>query len=84
MNEHPLPWDACRGTLPHPSSLTHPSCVPVFRPQSDDYESGSDTPDIAALKKELLASVRNTIGAFAAPDVIHWAPRYNSPSLNPL
>ena len=56
----------------------------MFRPQSDDYESGSDTPDIAALKKELLASVRNTIGAFAAPDVIHWAPRYNSPSLNPL
>ncbi|GFR48182.1 hypothetical protein Agub_g10030 [Astrephomene gubernaculifera] len=26
------------------------------------------------LKKELVAAVRNTIGAFAAPDVIHWAP----------
>jgi acetyl-CoA synthetase len=24
------------------------------------------------LKKALAASVRNTIGAFAAPDVIHW------------
>mmetsp|Transcript_3414 Transcript_3414/g.7432 ORF Transcript_3414/g.7432 Transcript_3414/m.7432 type:complete len:561 (+) Transcript_3414:101-1783(+) len=26
------------------------------------------------LRKELVGSVRNTIGAFAAPDVIHWAP----------
>jgi len=26
------------------------------------------------LKKELVGSVRATIGAFAAPDVIHWAP----------
>lgn len=25
------------------------------------------------LKKALVASVRSTIGAFAAPDVIHWA-----------
>ena len=27
-----------------------------------------------ALKKELVMLVRTTIGAFAAPDVIHWAP----------
>jgi acetyl-CoA synthetase len=26
------------------------------------------------LKKALVASVRGVIGAFAAPDVIHWAP----------
>jgi acetyl-CoA synthetase len=26
------------------------------------------------LKKELVAHVRKEIGAFAAPDVIHWAP----------
>ncbi|GBF92828.1 hypothetical protein Rsub_05447 [Raphidocelis subcapitata] len=26
------------------------------------------------LRRELVASVRSTIGAFAAPDVIHWAP----------
>lgn len=25
-----------------------------------------------ALRKELVGAVRNTIGAFAAPDVIHW------------
>ncbi len=25
-----------------------------------------------ALRKELIAAVRKTIGAFAAPDVIHW------------
>ena len=27
-----------------------------------------------ALKKELVMCVREQIGAFAAPDVIHWAP----------
>ncbi|NWG24143.1 MAG: acetyl-coenzyme A synthetase, partial [Pseudorhodoplanes sp.] len=27
-----------------------------------------------ALKKELVGHVRKEIGAFAAPDVIHWAP----------
>jgi len=27
-----------------------------------------------ALRKELISSVRGTIGAFAAPDTIHWAP----------
>jgi acetyl-CoA synthetase len=27
-----------------------------------------------ALRKELIGAVRATIGAFAAPDVIHWAP----------
>ena len=27
-----------------------------------------------ALKKELVMGVREQIGAFAAPDVIHWAP----------
>ena len=26
------------------------------------------------LKKELVATVRQEIGPFAAPDVIHWAP----------
>ena len=26
------------------------------------------------LKKELIKTVRGQIGAFAAPDVIHWAP----------
>ena len=28
----------------------------------------------AQLKKELVALVRREIGAFAAPDVLHWAP----------
>jgi acetyl-CoA synthetase len=27
-----------------------------------------------ALKKELVAHVRNEIGPIAAPDVLHWAP----------
>lgn len=27
-----------------------------------------------ALRKSLVAAVRQQIGAFAAPDVIHWAP----------
>jgi acetyl-CoA synthetase len=27
-----------------------------------------------ALRKELIAAVRGTIGAFAAPDTVHWAP----------
>ena len=27
-----------------------------------------------SLKKELVVAVREQIGAFAAPDVIHWAP----------
>ena len=27
-----------------------------------------------ALKKELVMTVRGNIGAFAAPDVVHWAP----------
>lgn len=27
-----------------------------------------------ALRKSLIAAVRAQIGAFAAPDVIHWAP----------
>ncbi len=32
------------------------------------------------LKKELVKTVRGHIGAFAAPDVIHWAPGgFNSP-----
>ncbi len=30
------------------------------------------------LKKELVMAVREQIGAFAAPDVIHWAPGANS------
>lgn len=32
------------------------------------------TPYTAALQKELVQQVREQIGAFAAPDVIHWAP----------
>lgn len=27
-----------------------------------------------ALKKELVTTVRSNIGAFAAPDILHWAP----------
>ncbi|KAK9834225.1 hypothetical protein WJX84_009517, partial [Apatococcus fuscideae] len=27
-----------------------------------------------ALKKELTLTVRSNIGAFAAPDILHWAP----------
>lgn len=27
-----------------------------------------------ALKKEMVQTVRSEIGAFASPDVIHWAP----------
>ncbi len=30
------------------------------------------------LKKELVKTVRGHIGAFAAPDVIHWAPGESS------
>ena len=37
-------------------------------------QSQSPTCPFQALRKELIAAVRNTIGAFAAPDVIHWAP----------
>lgn len=32
------------------------------------------TPYTAKLQKELVQQVREQIGAFAAPDVIHWAP----------
>lgn len=32
------------------------------------------TPYTAQLQKELVQQVREEIGAFAAPDVIHWAP----------
>eukprot|EP00891_Asterochloris_glomerata_P004542 jgi/Astpho2/4542/Aster-00128 len=34
----------------------------------------ADTEPSDELKKELVMSVRSQIGAFAAPDVIHWAP----------
>jgi len=37
----------------------------------DGVESDTES-DSELLKKELTNSVRNTIGAFAAPDVIHW------------
>jgi hypothetical protein len=33
---------------------------------------GKDSVGDDALKKQLVAGVRETIGAFAAPDVIHW------------
>ena len=33
-----------------------------------------DTEYSPELKKELVKTVRGHIGAFAAPDVIHWAP----------
>ena len=31
-------------------------------------------PDAAALKKQLIDTVRKVIGPIATPDVIHWAP----------
>lgn len=37
---------------------------------------GSDYTD--AVKKDLVRTVREQIGAFAAPDVIHWAPGQRS------
>ena len=38
----------------------------LYCPQGVEYDD--------KLKKELVMSVREQIGAFAAPDVIHWAP----------
>ena len=35
---------------------------------------GTEYPPPAALKKELVATVREVIGPIATPDVIHWAP----------
>lgn len=35
------------------------------------------------LKKELIKTVRSHIGAFAAPDIIHWAPGRALPFLRP-
>ena len=32
-----------------------------------------------AVKKDLVKTVREQIGAFAAPDVIHWAPGQHLP-----
>ena len=40
-----------------------------------------DTEYSPELKKELVKTVRGHIGAFAAPDVIHWAPGRLSPKL---
>lgn len=37
-------------------------------------EEGQRTGSTAETKKKLIAHVRKQIGAFAAPDVIHWAP----------
>lgn len=34
-----------------------------------------------AIRKDLVKTVREQIGAFAAPDVIHWAPGEPSPSV---
>ncbi len=36
-----------------------------------------------AIRKDLIKTVREQIGAFAAPDVIHWAPG-ERPCLPPL
>lgn len=38
-----------------------------------------DTEYSPELKKELVKTVRGHIGAFAAPDVIHWAPGGSPP-----
>ena len=35
---------------------------------------GTEYPPPPALKKELVAVVREVIGPIATPDVIHWAP----------
>ena len=59
---HPL-------ALPPAHALTHslPSARhPLALSQDVEYDD--------KLKKELVMSVRDQIGAFAAPDVIHWAP----------
>ena len=40
----------------------------------DGVESDTES-DSELLKKQLTSSVRNSIGAFAAPDVIHWVSR---------
>ena len=46
--------------------LTLCTLAPHPLPQGVEYDD--------KLKKELVMSVREQIGAFAAPDVIHWAP----------
>jgi acetyl-CoA synthetase len=73
------------GTAEVESALVaHPACVeaavvgvdhPVKGQGIYAYVSlmdGVDTSD--ALRKELISTVRGSIGAFAAPDCIHWAP----------
>ena len=37
-------------------------------------EEAQRSGNLLSIKKELIAHVRKHIGAFAAPDVIHWAP----------
>ena len=36
--------------------------------------AGHDYPPEEALRKELVAAVRKSIGPIATPDTIHWAP----------
>ena len=43
-----------------------------------------DTEYSPELKKELVKTVRGHIGAFAAPDVIHWAPGRPPPDTQAL
>ena len=57
-------------TPPHPPSAhTHLAAPTTTRPPS---LSPSGVEATKELKKELVGSVRSIIGAFAAPDVIHW------------
>jgi hypothetical protein len=50
-----------------PSSLP---LTPPHPPPHDHHPQGVGYSE--ELRRELVAAVRNTIGAFAAPDVIHW------------
>ena len=53
-------------------ALTHVQGIYAYCTLNDgvEYTDG--------LKKELVMAVREQIGAFAAPDVIHWAPGASS------
>ena len=73
------------GTAEVESALVlHPSCAEAAVVGYDHAVKGQGiyayvslmrgTAPSEALRKELIASVRATIGAFAAPDIVHWAP----------
>jgi hypothetical protein len=44
------------------------------KPWTRPCAQGTEYPPPPALKKELIATVREVIGPIATPDVIHWAP----------